>query len=320
MTDPRSTKVVDAQSIAAGGTNISEKMPEGHQTNYLTISQVGANVTDEATIAEILAGFGTIELTVEGLGTIIQWDADDLFYFNRDVIPGAYPFVSMFNQNTTFDDYIRELTLVLPLTPLHNKYGGLFDSRFGLPRGKVATLKIATGTDTASGMDARSMTVNAIGPGIGGAATHIMGSYLDAFTAVATPGNFQKVNEANADALLGAFIFATTSREDLTTSNAPGLKNLGYAIGRSSQELFFADALLGLRQNMYAWPTPHTHGYLCAVGSTNVYSTRTLAEYYFMDLGMTQGGVPFKPDMRVQVDAGVAEAMRLYPFVAHRIA
>lgn len=318
---PKATKVVDAQSIASGGTNITEKLPTVHPTSYLTISQVGANVTDAATLAEILAGFGTIELTVDGLGTIIQWDADDLLYFNRDVIPGAYPFIANVLAGTA-DNAIRELTLVLPLSPLNNKNGGLYDGRFGLPKNVGATIKVSAGTDTAAGMDARYMTIQAIGPDTGNP-THIMGSFLDSFTAVATH-NFQKCNDAKAEGLLGAWLFATTGREDLTSTDAPGVKNIGYAYGKSLQEAFFADALLGLRQNIYAWPVRHTHAEVCTLGNNTAVlsaaSAAAVSDYYFADFGMTHGGVPFKSDTRVDVEAGVAEAMRLYPLVAHRVA
>lgn len=313
----RGTTVVDAQSIATGGTNISEKVTATHPITHLTLSQVGANVSDEATLAEILAGFGTVEMTVPGLGTIIQWDADDLFYFNRDVIPKSYPFVSRFESDT--DNDIRETTLVLPLSPAG--IDNIGDATYGLPANSDATLKVSTGTDTAAGMDARAVTVQGFGPAEG-RPSHILGSFMDSFTPSATPGNFQKINDARISALMGAFIFATTSREDLGATDAPTLKNMGYAYGKSSQELFFADALLGMRSNMYQWPVVHTHGNICGSGGAESDSTRAVAEYYFADFGMRIGGVPATPtmDVRVQVDAGVADACRLYPLVAHQIA
>lgn len=316
----KSTKIINGESISSGGERPEAKLP-GYTTKYLTITQWGANVTDTATLAEILAGFGTIELSVQGLGTPVKWDADDLFYFNRDVIPGRYPFVSG-TLATTADNQMRYVSLVLPLCPLLPEQGGMFDPRWGIPKGMDATISVDMGTDTAAGMDARSLTVTAVGVE-GDSPTHFMGSFLKSFTSV-LQDNFQKVSANKTEALLGAYLFTTTGLEDITSTDDPGVRDIGYAVSGSPRERYDAAGLLGLRQNIYAWPVRHTHAGVCTAGeNTAVVSAASAAgvsDYYFADFGMTVGGVPYETDLEVHMIAEVAEAFRLYPILAHRLA
>lgn len=290
----RATKIVDAKSIAAAGETVTAEFPSDFTVTHVAFTQQGANVSDEATLAELLAGLGTIEIsTRHGIPT--NWDADDLYYFNRDYF-GQSPYVSK-TTGSGSDNDIRRITLIVPVNPM-----GPWDSRFGITPESKAKTRVVMGSDTGSGMDARTLTVTCLGiEGIN--PQSFMGAYLDSFTAV-VGDNFRDIQTDRVLGMMGAYLFATTSPEDLTSTDALGCRHMGWGISKSLKEKIHAHVL---------------QQYARGIDPTAGSDTPSATEYSLLDTGLGEGSyLPFVDNFQAFVDAGVAEAMRLYPLLAIR--
>lgn len=99
--------IVHEASITAGDVR-TDDLPV-NPLSHLLITVRGLNVTNEATIAELLARLTSIRVLKRGTAV---WDISgtDLFAYNIALL-GKAPFVS--NQVAT-DDAVRDITLVLP--------------------------------------------------------------------------------------------------------------------------------------------------------------------------------------------------------------
>lgn len=291
----RITRIVDGASINANGETISKDLPSDFVVTALAIQMKGANVTDEATLAELLAGLGTIEVSTRN-GTPINWDADDLLYFNR-ALYGKFPYVTK-TTGAGADNDIRRISLMLPLNPK-----GVWDQSMGITPQAGGKVRQVLGTDTAAGADARTLTISAIGiEGIN--PPHFMGAYLDSFTSQ-LGDNFRDIQSDRVVEMIGAYLFATTGSEDLSSSDALGAKHLGWAVSKSIKEKVHTHIL----QNLFDVVDWQLASGIAAPNS----------DYTLLDLGVRDGnGMPYVKDEQVYVDAGVAEAMRLYPLLKIR--
>lgn len=310
----RITEILADESIAAAGQTFTKEFPSDFAVTMLALTHVGVQVTDEATLAETLAGFGEIEISTRN-GTPIKLDADDLYYLNRDLLKKT-PYMSKVTDAT--DNLIKQLTLLYPLNP-----AGVWDQKMGITPEQNAKVKVVAGSDTAAGTDARKLTITAIGiEGIN--PPTFMGAYLDSFTAK-VGDNFKDVQEDRNNGILGEYLFTTTGREDLTTTDAPGVKSMGWAVSNSVKTKVKADVLEAMNGAIVFNGTPYSHTH-AAVTTGAVATGAGVApavpnsDYHLLDLGLRDAdpGVPFVSKLQAYIDAGVAEAMRLYPLIAVR--
>ena len=314
----RMTEILSDDSIGSSGETITKELPSYFMTTMLGITMVGANTTDAATLAEILAGFGEIEISTRN-GTPIKFDADDLYYFNRDIL-GHVPFVANTDE-AIVDNYIRELTLFVPLNPK-----GIWDPSMGLTPDSKGKCRVVLGSDTVAGMDGRAVSITAMGVEGANPATY-MGMYMDSFTS-GLGDNFRDVQSDRVQAMLGAYLFTTTGREDLTTTDAPGCKKMGHAVSKSVREKVKADVLQALISQEAYTQVSVSHAACSATSAAyasetaipqSAHAIKELTDYIMLDYGLHDGvGLPYVDDLQVFVEAGVAEAMRVYPMLTIR--
>lgn len=293
----RAVEIIADDSVAAAGETKNGEFPSDFAVTAIALEQVGANVTDEATLAEILAGFGDVEISTRN-GAPISWDVDDLFYFNRDIL-GHQPYISK-SVGAGADNDIRKSTVIIPLNPK-----GIWNSEFGLTPESKGKIKWVLGSDTVSGMDGRNVTVTALGiEGVRPQA--FMSAFKDNFTAV-LGDNFRDIQADRVLGMMGMFLFATTGPEDLTSTDAQGAKHLGYGVSKSLKMKVKTSFLQQYQAIEYV-----------KVGDT-AGTTAPNSDYAQLLLGMKKGEyVPYVDKMQGYVDAGVAEAMRMYPLLAVR--
>lgn len=296
----RATKILNAFSLNANGETKTQDLPSDYTTTALGVTMTGANVTDEATLAELLAGLGEIRVITKN--TMVQkWDADDLFYFNEHWFR-HHPYFSK-SVGAGADNDIRAISLYVPLNPRQPQHGE-FDPVYGVTPNQNAKFEIVTGTDTAAGSDARKLTVTAYGQE-GIAPVSYMGAYQNSYTAI-VGDNFIDVQTAGVNGMFGAFAFGTTGREDLTSTDATGIQEIGWAVSRGIKESLPSDILQALRAHDYV-----------LVGDT-AGTTAPQSDYTMMDLGMADGfTIPMDPKLQVYVKSGVAEADRVYPLLEY---
>lgn len=308
----RSVEIVSEESITSAGETIVKDFPSDFIVTALAIEQKGQNVTDEATLTEILAGFGEIEVSTL-YGTPIKWDADDLYYFNRDVLRKP-PYISGITEST--DNEYRYASLIVPFNPR-----GVWDPTMGITPASKGRVKIVAGGDTAAGMDGRSITITALGVE-GGNPQSFLGAYLDSFTSI-VGDNYRDIQRDRVVGVMGAYLFSTTGPEDLTTSDAPGCKHMGWGVTRSLKNKIGRSALQQLFNNIDV-AQRHTHTENTAAtytqNATTASSTAPNSDYVLLDTGLHRGevGIPYVDDLQIYINAGVAEAMRLYPLLAIR--
>jgi len=311
----RMTEILSDDSIGSSGQTFNKDLPSDFVTTMLAVTMEGANVTDEATLAEVLAGFGEIEISNLN-GTPIKWDADDLYYFNRDFL-GHVPYNANFG-SATVDNYIREMTLFVPLNPM-----GIWNPNFGMIPESKGKVRVVAGSDTNAGQDARTLTITALG--IEGAKPQsFMGAYLDSFTAVASD-NFKSIQSDRVTGMFGAFDFVTTGREDLTTTNTPGMSHMGYAVSKSVKEKVRTDVLQALISQQAYTQVSISHAACSATSAAygsatdidqDAFGIKENTDYVLLDLGLHEGqGIPYANDLQVYIKSGVAEANRLYPLL-----
>jgi len=292
---PRITQIVGDKSIAAGGETVNADLPSEYTVTGLLITEKLVQDTNEATLVEKLASLNQFELVTRSGG---PWkiSGTDLFYMNRDLL-GKEPHISQ--NSVATDNYIIYKSLLVPFNPL-----GVWDTRFGVSPRTRGAVRLTMGTDAASGSDDRTLTVAAIGyEGLNPA--EYMGCFVDPYTTTATD-NFREIQSDRVSGIMGVYHFQTTGVEDLTTSDAPGLKDIGWAVAKSVREKVRAHGLQLLES---AW---NTNARAEAVGLPN-------SKYTLMNLGLRTGQyVPYTNNFQIYLNCGVAEAARTHPLLAVR--
>jgi len=133
--------------------------------SHLVISLDGYNVTDEATLAEIIASINKVEVLHEGK-SIVSLESEDLYALN------CYLFRNqpMLTQNIATDNAFRQLNLIIP-------FGRhLFDPNECMPatqKGEL-TLKLDT-TAPAAALDNSTLQIDAVEL-IGATPSHVLKS------------------------------------------------------------------------------------------------------------------------------------------------
>lgn len=99
-------RIVERHTTA---TEVIEETLPIHPLSHLIITLDGYNVTDEATLAEILAFINNVQVTDHGVG-IIDLQSEDLYAVN------AYLFRSLptLTGRLATDNYTRSLTMIVP--------------------------------------------------------------------------------------------------------------------------------------------------------------------------------------------------------------
>lgn len=314
----RHANIYKDETIAAGGSTFTKDLPKTFITSHLCVKVLGANVTNEATLAEVLAGIGSIRIQA-AQGQVHLWEAEDLYYFNQYWF-NKTPYLSNAMADTDgADDDIRNLVLVVPFNPLIPTKGP-YDVTMGLGPSAQASFEIVTDTDTVAGSDGRKLTVTAIGQDGVPEPQTFMGAKQTNKTPTSTGDNYVDIQGTAVNLLMGCHVFATTSREDLTTADAPGLLEIGWAVQESMREKISADHCHAVSSSLSWFARPHLHTKGCYGSVQNTGSGPTVvAEYYLWDIGLKSGiGVPYQPQMQIYMNNGVAELHRVYPLLAIR--
>ena len=292
---PLGTQIIGDKSIAAGGETVNADLPSDFTVTGLLITEKLVQDTNEATLAEKLASINQFELVTRSGG---PWkiSGTDLFYMNRDLL-GKEPHISQ--NSVATDNYIIYKSLLVLFNPL-----GVLDTRFGVSPRTRGAVRFTMGTDAATGCDDRTLTVEAVGyEGLNCA--EYMGCFVDPFTSTATD-NFRDIQADRVAGMMGVYHFQTTGVEDLTTTDAPGLKEIGWAVAKSVRTKTKAHALQLLDS---AWNT-NARGE--GVGLPN-------SDYTLMNTGLRTGHyIPYTNNLQVYLNCGVAEAARTHPLLAVR--
>ena len=288
---PRITQIIGDKSIAAGGETINADLPSEYTVTGLLITQKKVQ-TGAVSLAQQLASLDQFEMVTRSGG---PWKISgaDLFYFNRDLL-GKEPHISQNSVDT--NDYILYESLLVPFNPL-----GIWNTQFGVSPRTRGAVRLTMGTDTNSACDDRTVTVAAIGyEGLNPA--EYMGCFVDPFTSIASD-NFRDIQSDRVSGMMGVYHFQTTGVEDLTTSDAPGLKDIGWAVAKSVREKVRAHGLQLLES---AW---NTNARAETVGLPN-------SKYTLMNLGLRNGQyVPYTNHLQIYLNCGVAEAARTHPLL-----
>ncbi len=292
---PRITQIITDKSIGTTGEVVNADLPTDFTTTGLLITEKLVQVTNEATLAEKIASLDTFELTTRN-GSPWKISGADLFYLNRDIY-GKYPHISQ--NSVATDDVIIYKSLAVPLNPK-----GMMDYSMGITPATMGKVRLTMGTDAASGSDAKTVTVSAYGyENLN--VSEFMGGFVDSFTAV-VGDNFRDIQTDRVAGMMGIFNFSTTGVEALTTTDAPGLKDIGWAVGKSVREKVRAHGVQLLNQ---AWN----------IGSPGESAGLPTSTYHLHDMGVRQGEyVPYVNQLQAYLNAGVAEAFRTIPLLAVR--
>jgi len=293
---PRITQIVVDEGIAAAGEVVTADLPSDYTVTGLLLTEKHVQDTNEATLAEKLASLDTFELTTRS-GSPWKMSGVDLYYFNRDFYNKS---IHIAGNSVATDNLILYKTLGIPLNPL-----GVWDTKMGVNPETKGKIRVTMGTDTASGSDGRTLTVTAYGYE-NLRAPEFLGAFVDSFTSVAGD-NFRDIQSDRVNGMMGVFNFGTTGIEDLTTTDAPGLKDIGWAVAKSVREKVRAH---GTQLLSGAWNTPVSPAE--AVGLP-------VSDYHLFDMGLSGGMyIPYINNLQVYINSGVAEAFRTHPLLAVR--
>lgn len=295
---PRMVQIVTDESIGTSGEVVTADLPADFTVTELILTQMLVQDTDEATLAEKLASLDTFELTTRS-GSPWKIDGDDLYYLNRDLY-GRHPHIA--GNSVATNNLIVYASLKVPLNPktVANKW----DMSMGITPASKGKIRVTMGTDTASGCDGRTLTVTALGY----ENLHVpeyMGAFTDNFTSV-VGDNFRDIQTDRVAGLMGAYAFGTTGIEDLTTTDAPTVYDMGWAVGKSVREKIRAHGL----SFDGAWNEVISPGEAAGL---------PVSDYHLLDMGVRAGlYVPYVNDLQVYINSKVANAVRLHPLLAMR--
>jgi len=205
---------------AAGGTvSFTDIDDVRDPIECIAITQTGQNVTDEATLSEMLAGIGIISLK-KGGSAIIEWDADDLFQYSMRRYQFKPPVIG-----GTADNHFRRLTLVVPCT-LGNPVVRELNLDYGLLRGaKSMTLEVVTGSDTVAGIDNRNLQVAClVNPGA--APTNYLGHRQRTPSNIADSPTTIELGVSPDELLAEFFMYQTTNIDDGRTTDVMTIEDI----------------------------------------------------------------------------------------------
>lgn len=289
----RMSEIINSKSIGASGEVITADLPTDYSVTALVISIVALDVTDAATLAEVLANMTWLEVTTRS-GSPIKISGLDLYHFNREM----FKMTPLRTNIASTVDFVYN-TLIFPLNPI-----GVWDTSMGMSPTENGKVRLTMGTDTATGATSRTVTCTAIGiEGI--APWGYLGAFQDSYTSV-VGDNFRDIQQEKVLGMMGTFTFQTTGLNALTTTDAQGIQKIGYGISNSIKESIRQDAIVAL--GAYG----NTH-------EAEVTEAEVNTLYTLWNLGLTEGTfVPYVDKLQVYLKHGVAEATRLYPLLAVR--
>lgn len=286
--------VVWADKALAASSSYQEDLP-AVPLSHLIFTLKGLNVTDEATLTEILARITNI--SVKDLGvTIFSMSGADLFAFNC-VFMGKMPILT---NRDALDNTTRAITLILPFGRRLYDPGECYPAK---PQGNLKFYLDTSATETAiDGLIAQLEAVNL--PGAGPAS--FLKTYTKTFTAAATGLNSVDLERGNK--LAGVLVYGTTV--PLTTAWTASIEDC--RLMANNKEHVIA---------LTYWESLHGGllercGYIGDFGAA--FGDDLVVNYGFMNffplgddqhLIETNGLLSFK----FQYTAGVADAIRLLP-------
>lgn len=300
---PFSSRILeDGRTATLGSTGGAKEydLPTDMTTCVIAITQQGDNTTDASTLAERLAGIGTIEV-ITARGGEIYIDADDLFYltgyFDRDDVGVDLGGAAADKEMAT--------TVYVPLSLGVSKWFDRAGNLYGLA-GKLANkLRVTWGTDANAGMDSRQATVQVFG-WVGKDPLAYTVFRLDSYTSVADQFRTQKVSGAGK--LRGLFGFSTTNLNVDTAETTLGVKEAHIWV---NEKPILEALTIGLQKG--------AQGILAddPAGQTGILSD----EYWFWNFDpQNEGsGLPIVTNMKTACKGGVAEAVRVYPLIYRRV-
>ena len=286
--------VVWADKALAASGSYQEDLP-AVPLSHLIFTLKGLNVTDEATLAEILARITNI--SVKDLGvTIFSMSGADLFAFNV-VFTGLMPILT---NRDALDNTTRAITFILPFGRKLFNPAECYPAK---PQGNLKFYLDISATETAiDGLIAQLEAVNLPGAGPGS----FLKVYTKTFTAPATGLNSVDLERGNLVAgllLFGTTVPATTAWTASIEDCRLMANNKEHVIALTQWETLHGDLIL---------QCGYIGGLIAASGDDIV------VNYGFIDLSPlgddqhlieTDGLLSFK----FQYTAGVADAIRLLP-------
>lgn len=293
---PRIVQIITDEGIASAGEVIVEPLPSDFTVTGIVLTEKHVQVTDEATLAEKLASLTTFELTTRN-GSPWKISGEDLYYFDRDFY-GRHPHIA--GNSVATDNLIIYKSLAVPLNPL-----GVWNPHMGVTPRTKGKVKITMGTDTASGSDARTLTVSCYGFE-GAMPPEFLGMFTDNYSAV-LGDNFRDLQSDRVTGMAGIYNYGATGIEDLTTTDAPSLKNIGWAVAKS------------VREKVRAHGTQLLSGAWNEVVSPGEAAGLPVSDYHLFDMGLKQGMyVPYVSDLQAYLETAVASDFRTLPMLMVR--
>jgi len=185
----------------------------------ISICQTGQNVTDEATLSELLAGIGKIYVK-RGGSTIIQWDADDLYYYNSYRARGLG-----LKLGGTADNHYRRLFMWLPMGETFPQIRK-FDRDHALCRlTKSIAMEFEAGSDAAAGSDNRTLDVSCL-VDVGAPAKDFFLGHIQRDKTLAA-NEYTDIDLGVSDEqLFDIFAFQTTNIDDGVTSETTTIEEI----------------------------------------------------------------------------------------------
>ncbi len=293
---PRIVQIVTDESIGSSGEVVPADLPSDFTVTTILLTEKLTQVTNEATLTEKLASMTTFELTTR-TGSPWKISGTDLYYLNRDFY-GRHPHIA--GNSVATDDLIIYKSLAVPLNPR-----GVWDWQMGITPQTKGKIRVTMAADTDTGSDGRTLTVSCFGYE-GAMPAEFMGAFVDSYPAV-VGDNFVDIQSDRVTGMMGVFNYAPTGIEDLTTTDAPGLKNIGWAVSKSVREKVRAH---GLQLLDGAWNEVVSPGEAAAL---------PVSDYHLFSMGLRDGMyIPYVDKLQVYIESGVAETFRTHPLLAVR--
>lgn len=288
-------------TIGTSGGAVEYDLPNNFAISLIAITMQGDSTTDAATLAETLAGMGTIEV-ITTRGGEIYIEAEDLFaltgYLNRGdegvIVKGAAA-----DKEFAFTAYLPlgiNASKWFTINPITGK-----TEYYGLAGHLADKLRITWDTDAVAGADSRQATVQVFGySGIQPKAYTVYRE--DSYTPTANQFRTQKISGAGM--LRGVFGFTTTNLNVDSANTVLDVKELEIWVDEKPVLETFT---IGLQK-----------GASGVVADDPAGGTGVLDDQWFLwDLDPSQVGlgVPIVDNMKVANLGGNASAVRVYPMV-----